>query len=85
MGGSGTGKGSKVSLDENMNRETRLRTAMAYEILYGTPIRALFAGVYDEVQQEVLERAKLMQHKVNVKADAGKLAFVTKIIDRIKA
>ena len=47
LGGNGTGKGSKVSMDEKMKRETRLRTAMAYEILFGTPIRELFAGVYE--------------------------------------
>jgi transcriptional regulator with XRE-family HTH domain len=84
MGGNGTGKGSKVSLDENSKRETRLRTAMAYEILFGTPIRELFAGAYEEVQQEVMERAKLMQHRANMKANTKKLAFITTIIDRIK-
>lgn len=84
MGGHGAGMSSKMSLDENQGRETGLRAAMAYEIIYGTPVRELFAGVYEEVQQEVLERARLMRHKVSVKADAGKLPFITNILDRIK-
>ena len=42
IGINGEGKGIKVSRDENDARVPDLRTALAYEALYGKPIRELF-------------------------------------------
>ena len=83
LGGTGTGMGSKVSLDENLGREMGLRTALAYELLYGVPMRELFAGAFEEVQQKILERSKVMRHRVNVQTDGKKLAFITNLISRV--
>jgi transcriptional regulator with XRE-family HTH domain len=85
LGCTGAGRSSKVSLDENLGREMRLRTALAYEALYGISIRELFAGTFEEVQQEILERAKVMRHKVSVQSNGKKLAFITNFINRILA
>jgi hypothetical protein len=33
-----------------------LETAIALEVIFGAPLRELYAGVYDEVEQAVMER-----------------------------
>jgi transcriptional regulator with XRE-family HTH domain len=60
LGGTGESKGSKVSRDESFDREPGLRAALAYEVMYGKPVRELFAGLYEEVEQDVARRAKLL-------------------------
>jgi len=41
LGGTGESKGSKVSRDESFDREPGLRAALAYEVIYGKPVREL--------------------------------------------
>ncbi len=38
-------------------REPDLRTALAYQVVFGLPVDALFPGIHREVEQEVLIRA----------------------------
>jgi hypothetical protein len=52
-----------VCRDEKFTREPSLRSALAYEAIYGKPVRELFAGLYQEVEQEVAERAKLLTYR----------------------
>ncbi len=47
LGLKGMDKGGKVSRDENYSRIPTLETALAYEAIYGKPIRELFAGLYE--------------------------------------
>jgi len=68
LGVNGPSKGSTVSRDETHSREPGLRAVLAYELIYGKPARELFAGVYEQVQQEVAQRAKLLTYR---KADNG--------------
>lgn len=63
LGGTGENKGSKVSRDESFDREPGLRAALAYEAIYGKPVRELFAGLYDRMEQEVAKRAKLLSYR----------------------
>ena len=63
LGGTGDSKGSKVSRDESFDREPGLRAALAYEVIYGKPVRELFAGLYEEVEQDVAKRAKILSHR----------------------
>jgi hypothetical protein len=63
LGFKGTGKGSKVSRHESFISEPLLRTALAYEVIYQKPIRELFAGLYDETEREVAERAKILNFR----------------------
>jgi len=60
LGGRGESKGSKISREESYGREPSLRDALAYELLYGKSIRELFAGIREEVEQEMVRRAKLL-------------------------
>ena len=63
LGGTGENKGSKVSRDESFDREPGLRAALAYEVIYGKPVRELFAGLYEQVEQDVAKRAKLLSYR----------------------
>ena len=63
LGFKGEDKGTKVCRDEKFTREPSLRSALAYEAIYGRPVRELFAGLYQEVEQEVAERAKLLTYR----------------------
>ena len=59
LGVKGMDKGGKVSRDENYSRIPTLETALAYEAIYGKPVRELFAGLYEQIAPEVSSRAKI--------------------------
>lgn len=63
LGGTGENKGSKVSRDESFDREPGLRAALAYEVIYAKPVRELFAGLYEQMEQEVAKRAKILSYR----------------------
>jgi hypothetical protein len=63
LGFKGEDKGSKVCRDEKFTREPSLRSALAYEAIYGRPVRELFAGLYQQIEQEVAERAKILTYR----------------------
>ena len=63
LGGTGESKGSKVSRDESFDREPGLRAALAYEVIYGKPVRELFAGLFEGIEQDVAKRAKLLTYR----------------------
>lgn len=42
---------------EARKREPDLRTALAYQVVFGLTVETLFPGIYREVEQEVLSRA----------------------------
>jgi len=82
LGGTGENKGSKVSRDESFDREPGLRAALAYEVIYGKPVRELFAGLYEQVEQDVAKRAKLLsyrQGKPNPKRHESLINLVSKL------
>ena len=63
LGFKGEDKGIKVCRDENFAREPSLQMALAYEAIYGRPVRELFAGLYEQIEQEVAERAKILTYR----------------------
>jgi len=63
LGLKGMDKGGKVSRDENYSRIPTLETALAYEAIYGKPIRELFAGLYEQISDEVSSRAKILSYR----------------------
>ncbi len=77
LGLKGMDKGGKVSRDENQARLPKLETALAYEAIYGRPVRELFAGLYEEVTRQVSARAKILSYRKNDDADAGKQHFLS--------
>jgi transcriptional regulator with XRE-family HTH domain len=63
LGANGMDRGIKVSREENDAREPSLLTALAYEAIYGTPVRELFAGLYEQEERKVAERARILGHR----------------------
>jgi len=63
LGIHGESKGAKVCRDERFVREPSLATALAYEAIYQRPVSELFAGLYQEVEQEIAERAKVLTYR----------------------
>jgi len=72
LGISGMNKGEKVCRDENFAREPSLQDALAYEAIYGQPVRELFAGMYQQAEQAVATRAKILNFRKLRKPDARK-------------
>jgi transcriptional regulator with XRE-family HTH domain len=72
LGIGGMNKGEKVCRDENFAREPSLRDALAYEAIYGRPVRELFAGRYQQAVQDVAARAKILNFRKLRKTDARK-------------
>ena len=63
LGIKGMDKGGKVSRDESHARIPTLETALAYEAIYDKPIRELFAGLYEQIAQDVSSRAKILSFR----------------------
>ena len=69
LGLNGINKGNKVCRDETFAREPSLLDALAYEVIYGCPVRELFAGLHHQAQQRVAERAKVLSFRKARKTD----------------
>jgi transcriptional regulator with XRE-family HTH domain len=63
LGGIGESKASRISRYESCSREPSLAAALAYEVIYGKPVRELFAGLYEQVQLDVAKRAKILGYR----------------------
>ena len=60
--------GSKTSAHvcrhERLEQTPNLQTLLAYEILFHTPVRNLFGGVHQDVEQKLLRRIRLLIRKL---------------------
>jgi DNA-binding XRE family transcriptional regulator len=60
--------GSKTSANicrhERLERVPNLQTLLAYEILFATPVRCLYSGVHQDVEQKLMYRIRLLIHKL---------------------
>jgi transcriptional regulator with XRE-family HTH domain len=63
LGITGMHKGNKVCRDEKFTRPPSLHEALAYEVIFGRPVRELFAGLYQQTEQDVAARAKLLNFR----------------------
>ena len=79
LGIAGMNKGNKVCRDENFARAPSLQTALAYEAIYGRPGRELFADLYQQVEQEVAARAKILKCRKLRKPDLRKQATLIQL------
>ena len=55
--------GAKVCRYERFVREPSLQTALAYEVIFKTSVSELFGGLYENIEKEVAERAKILSAK----------------------
>jgi len=82
LGLAGMNKGNKVCRDENYAREPSLQDALAYEVIYGRPVRELFAGRYQQAQQNVAARAKILNFRKVRKLDVRKQQVIIQLADQ---
>ena len=72
-------KGGKVSRDEYSSRLPTLETALAYEAIYGKPVRELFAGLYEEVAKGVSSRARVLTYRKPELPNPKKQQFLSEL------
>ena len=53
--------GQQVSRWERFTRQPSLQTILAYEAVFGVPVRELLAGVYEQQVAAIRERARLLK------------------------
>jgi transcriptional regulator with XRE-family HTH domain len=70
----GCRSGAKVSRYERFTREPTLRTAFACEVIFHTPARELFAGIYEEVEHETERRARILARRLALQQEKQRKA-----------
>ena len=75
-------KGGKVSRDENYSRTPTLEFALAYEAIYGKPVRELFDGLYEQIARDVSSRAKLLSYRKHDQPDPKKSQVLLELASR---
>lgn len=56
----GTESGTKISRYECFSRDPGFETALAYEAIFDEPVSKLFPGIYEKIEAEMRERAKML-------------------------
>ena len=84
VGVKGMDKGGKVSRDEGYSRVPTLEFALAYEAIYGKPVRELFAGLYEQIAPEVSARAKLLSYRKHEPPDPKRSQALSELALRHK-
>lgn len=59
--------GSKICSYESFAVLPTLETALAFEIIYGTPVHELFPGIREQLAEDIRNRAKILRHRVSFK------------------
>lgn len=62
--------GSSISRFERNGRLPSLECALAYKVVFGMPLKTLFAGTYDGVEEKVMERAYRLYKNLERRTDA---------------
>jgi len=83
LGMNGMEKGSKVCRDEKFVREPSLQTALAYQAIYGKPVSELFAGLYEQVEQGVAKRAKLLSYRKTGRQQPNREEVITNLVSKL--
>ena len=69
--------GTRVSRYERFARLPTLRTALAYEVIFRTPIRELFAGFFHGVEKKTERRRKLLTARLDKQSQSPKASRST--------
>lgn len=67
----GAASGAEVSRHESCERIPLLRTALAYEAIFGVPVAELFAGEHEKVEAEIRARAEALAQRVLIPGPRG--------------
>ena len=69
--------------DENFAREPSMQDALAYEVIYGRPVCELFAGRYQQAEQDVAARAKILNFRKFRRPDGRKQAAIIQLAAKV--
>ena len=69
----GCDSGTKVSRYELFRRQPGLPTVFALEAIFGKPARELFAGMYEDAEQQTAARARRLIQRLNKHRDDAQL------------
>ncbi len=82
----GTESGTKISRYETGARTLNLETAFALQVVYGRAASDLFAGLFEEVEGNVLNQTKRLRATIQLEPDdvtrSRKLLAVEAILQR---
>ena len=53
-----------ISHHENFQQVPNLHTALAFQAVFGVPVAELFAGIYEQVEKETANRARMLMEKM---------------------
>ena len=70
---------------EARQREPDLRTALAYQVVFGLPVAALFPGIHREVEQQVFNRAHRLSERMAAAGDNTVLSHKRQAVRSITA
>lgn len=62
--------GSSITRFEKNGRLPSLECALAYKVIFGMPLKALFEGTYGSVEERVMERAYRLYKGLERRTDA---------------
>ena len=74
-----------MSRYEHGTREPNLRTAFASEIISGVPAHKLFSGIYEEVEQEVTQRARIFWERLEKSRGNRLVWYKRKLLDALQS
>jgi transcriptional regulator with XRE-family HTH domain len=70
----GSKSSANVSRHERFKQTPDLQTLLAYEVLFGTPVRNLFSSTHQEVEQKLRKRIRLLIRKLIRAGDGRRIA-----------
>ena len=81
----GSQTGASVSRHECFRRLPALSTGLAYEIIFGIPMRELFPGLFEDVQRATLARANTLAEKLRASPTANHAVHKLNLLQEILA
>jgi len=74
---------TKVGDYEHRGRRPVLETALAYEVVFGIPVRELFAGMFDEVEVITHRRARALARKLSAATQTPRIVRKQELLGQI--
>jgi len=65
-------KSSQVSRYENSEHLPNLEAALAYEVIFKSPLSEIFGGLYQDIERGVSERARILASKTKKDGSVAK-------------
>lgn len=81
----GIQSGAQVCRNERFVHVPSLETAFAYEAIFQKPARELFGGLYQQIEQDVAARAKVLTYRTARNAPTRRTVHKRQILSGIAA